>query len=377
MSDQLAAHEKTAFAILHTVLKDGRVERDSLRVLVASRGGDLGRDYIRLRDLGFVEEVDRRAGFLRRLFGAKPVRMVGLTAKGLALAAEAGLVDVPEAASGVVAPVAVAGAAPLPEVVEPVAEVGGAPVPEMAAPLAEAGVAPVAGDAAEAVTGSGAVGAADALEVADEAIGDAAAPVVEAAEGVEAAAVGAAPMEAAVAPAAAAARPRPAPRFTPADFTEAVGGAPVDDGLALPEGDRLDGLAELLALQGFELMPAGRLLAAHRWAEGFADADVALEVLVVSVAHAARLDRTGTARLDREAMLAVVDAVGGTLAQLVAEGALVADQVEESLATMRVFVRGEDGAEAALAALLDDPLRGLAPPAICPEGVWVPADDGE
>ena len=76
-------------------------------------------------------------------------------------------------------------------------------------------------------------------------------------------------------------------------------------------------------------------------------------------------------------MLAVVDAIGAALGPLVAEDALGAPQLAESLETMRVFVTGGAGADAAIAALLDDPLRGLAPPAICPEGVWVPADDGE
>jgi len=132
-------------------------------------------------------------------------------------------------------------------------------------------------------------------------------------------------------------------RYGMADFTEAVGGAPVEDAPPLPEGERLDGLAELLGLVGFELMPAGRLLAAHRWVEGFGDADVALEVLVVSVAHAARLHATGTARLEVGAMLAVVDAIGAALGPLVAEDALGAPQLAESLETMRVFVTGGAG----------------------------------
>lgn len=338
MSDQLAPHEKTAFATLAAVLKDGRVERDSLRVLVASRGGDLGRDYIRLRDLWLVEEVEQRPGFFRRLFGAKPKRMVGLTPKGMALAAGAVAVG----AAGEAAVDLVAEAAALPAV----------------------DTAPV-GPALEDIRRSVDTGAATFAE-------DAPLPAVAQVAAPEAAAVPIAAEPAVEVP-----RPRPAPRFTPADFTEAVGGAPVDEGLSLPEGDRLDGLAELLALLGFELMPAGRLLAAQRWAEGFADADVALEVLVVSVAHAARLDRTGTAHLDRTAMLAVLEGVGGTLAQLVAEGALVAEQVDESLATMRIFLGGEAEGAVALEVLLNDPLRGLAPPALCPEGVWVPADTGE
>lgn len=320
MPDQLAPHEKASFAVLSAVLAEtGEVERDSLRVLVASRGGELGRDYVRLRDLGFVEEVEVRPGFLRRLFGAQAKRMVRLTARGVALAQPEA---VPEAA--------------------------------MAAQAVEAGpVAVAVGEAALSVTEEVAVAPPTVAVRMDAA--ETAAPTL------------------AMAPALVLSQRR----FTPADFTEAVGGAPVEDAPPLPEGERLDGLAELLGLVGFELMPAGRLLAAHRWVEGFGDADVALEVLVVSVAHAARLHATGTARLEVGAMLAVVDAIGAALGPLVAEDALGAPQLAESLETMRVFVTGGAGADAAIAALLDDPLRGLAPPAICPEGVWVPADDGE
>lgn len=310
VSDQLAPHERSVFATLSAVLaEEGAVERDSLRVLVASRGGDLGREYIRLRDLGFVQEVETRPGFFARLFGAKAKRLVSLTARGRELAGLA--VAVPEAAVAV----------PEPEVAAPVAE-----------PVAEAAVeGPVVEPVAEPVV----------------------APAVRAA-----------------------AKRQKKPRVTVADFTESVGGAPVDEAVALPEGERLDGLAETLGLMGFELMPAGRLLAAHRWAAGFADADVVLETLVVAVAHAARLDRTGTARLDQAAMAGVVDAVGAALGPLVAEGALGAAQLDESLGAMRAFLRGDAAADGAVAALLDDPLRGLAPPAICPEGVWIPADDG-
>lgn len=317
MPDQLAPHEKTAFGVLSVVLtRQGPVERDSLRVLVASRGGDLGRDYLRLRDLGFVEEVEVRPGFLRRLFGAKPKRMVRLTARGVELAARlAGEAVAGEL--GAVAEAVVEGA------VMPAVEAVTAPEPE-AVSVPEAVTAPAA--------------------------------------------------EAAAAPAAAVPVTR---RYTPADFTEALGGSPVEDAPALPEGERLEGLAELLGLMGFELMPAGRLLAVHRWAEGRADAEVALEVLLASVAHAVRLDRTGTARLDPGAMLAVIDTVGAALGQFVAEDALGAGPLAESLASMRAFVTGGAAAEGAIALLLEDPLRGLAPPAICPEGVWVPADDGE
>jgi hypothetical protein len=327
VSDQLAPHEKASFAVLSAVLTEqGEVDRDSVRVLVASRGVDLGRDYIRLRDLGLVEEVDARPGFLRRLFGAKAKRLVRLTERGMALARPE---DAPIAAVAVKA----------------------------GDPVERGGADPSAPEAVGEVVVAASVEAA----VAPEAVVAAAVPETAAPAGTVQAQTLVLSQR----------------RFTPADFTEAVGGAPMEDAPALPEGERLDGLAELLGLIGFELLPAGRLLAAHRWAEGFGDADVALEVLVVSVAHAARLNATGTARLEVGAMLAVVDAIGAALGHLVAEDALTAPQLAESLETMRVFVAGGAGAEAAIAALLDDPLRGLAPPAACPEGVWVPADDGE
>jgi hypothetical protein len=83
MSLKLAPHEMTAFDILAGILVErGPVDRDALRVLVSARGGELGRDYIRLRELGLVEEVEVRPGMFRRFFGARTTRLVSLTLTG-------------------------------------------------------------------------------------------------------------------------------------------------------------------------------------------------------------------------------------------------------------------------------------------------------
>lgn len=90
MLDNLPWHQHTAFLLLASVLiEHGPQERDALRVRVATHGGQLGRDYVRFRDLGLVEEIESRPGVLRRLLGAKSKQLVHLTERGRFLAVTA------------------------------------------------------------------------------------------------------------------------------------------------------------------------------------------------------------------------------------------------------------------------------------------------
>lgn len=329
VSEQLAPHEQTAFGILASILIErDHVERDALRVLVASKGGAIGREYMRLRGLGLIEEISIQPNFLRRLFGAKAKTQVRLTEKGRKLANQT--------------------------------TEGTTPSSDLLVAQAQAANPDLQKTAVDEQTLSDGV---DALRH------EATLPAVQ-------------EIDPAMAPDAAARTPAKlgeakakltAPkRFAPADYTDVLGGQADDSSFTLTGSERLDGLAELLGLMGFEITPAGNLLAANRWADGYSDPEVALEVLVISVAHAARLNRTGTARLDRNAMLSFLDAVGETMSSLVSEGHLTAAQVTESLETMRSFLQTNDRSQAAIDDLLSDPLRGMAPPAILPDEVWVP-----
>lgn len=161
------------------------------------------------------------------------------------------------------------------------------------------------------------------------------------------------------------------------DFTETLGGAPLEAPAATDDPVRLEGLAEMLGLIGFEITPAGQLLAGRRWTEGRRDSEVALEILLVAVAHAARLDTQGMAHLDRATARLFFAEVEKEFAQLAAAGELSADYLSQTLATVEAILGTPDEAEALLAAIIADPLLGAAPPAICPDDFYQPTDNAK
>ena len=331
MSQKLAPNEDKAFGILASILiEQEHVERDALRILVASKGGTIGRDYMRLRELGLIEEFTIRPSFLRRLFGAKAPLLVRLTEEGRKLATPT--LDREPVTTG-----------PLVAV-----ELDAVQVPQeiTAEQQTEAVEAPALQREETAST-------AQEIDPEVPAEPDSSATV----DTVEAAA-----------------KYPPPKRFALTDYTDVIGGQAEDSSFTFEGSERLDGLTELLGLMGFEMTPAGNLMAANRWAEGYSDADVALEVIVSSVAHAACLDQTGTARLDQGAMMACLDSVEATMSSFVSEGHLTASQLTESMQVMRGVIQADDRALDAVNELLSDPLRGMAPPAMLPEEVWVASE---
>ncbi|MBK5922505.1 hypothetical protein CCR90_01665, partial [Rhodovulum sulfidophilum] len=69
--------------------EEGPFGRDLLLVRARGRGLEVSRPLGRLKDLGLVEEIERKPSVLRRLFGAKPEALLRPTAAGLALGSEA------------------------------------------------------------------------------------------------------------------------------------------------------------------------------------------------------------------------------------------------------------------------------------------------
>lgn len=334
MNAQLAPNEDRAFSVLAGILIEReQVERDALRVSVASKGCTIGREYMRLRELGLIEEFTIRPSFLRRLFGAKPSLLVRLTEEGRNLASPT-LDREPATTGPLVALELDADQVPQEITVEQQTVAVEAPTLQQE-------------DTASTTQGID-------PEAVPEPVASAEANLADAAS-----------------------KYPPPKRFALTDYTDVIGGQAEDSSFALDGSERLDGLAELLGLMGIEMTPAGNLLAANRWTEGYTDADVALEVIVSSVAHAARLDQTGTARLDQSAMMACLESVESTMSSLVSEGHLTAAQLTESLQAMRGFIQADDRAVDAINELLSDPLRGMAPPAMCPEEVWVATDEEE
>lgn len=165
-------------------------------------------------------------------------------------------------------------------------------------------------------------------------------------------------------------KPAAPPRFTPSDFTETLGGAPLETRFQIPDSDRLDGLTESVGLFGFDLTEAGKLLAVNRWAQGQTDTQVALEIVTTALAHAVRLDASGTTTLDRETALGLADRIREAFAVFVSEGLLGAEDLTEAADQMTRFI-AEPTPASGLDAYLLDALRGMAPPAICPEGIYL------
>lgn len=151
---------------------------------------------------------------------------------------------------------------------------------------------------------------------------------------------------------------------------------PEEEELPQSTADRLDGLAELIGLMGFALTAAGRSLAVSRWADMRPDGEVALEIVVTCIAHAAR-GGAGPRLHPRRTMLLIED-IERVFAGLVAEGALAAPEMDLALRRMREFVALGD-ADADLHDYLSDPVRGLVTPATAPEHVFrrIPGQTGE
>ncbi|MBC2835130.1 hypothetical protein [Paragemmobacter straminiformis] len=300
LSQQEAALLDTLAALLPG---DTRMEKDALRVLVGSKGFEMGRNYLNLRSYGVVEEQETAPGFFRRLIGAQPKHYVALTQTGRDRAKPSENVPTVEGSA----------AAPDPE-------------PRLTSP------------AQSTLDGK-----------------------AEAAKRTKA-------------PAKAGNRQRPPARPRLDDFTETLGGAPRQEVAPLRDPIRLEGLAEMLGLTDFQLTPAGQMLAERRWAEGRRDSEVALEILLVAVAHAVRLDDVGMARLDRDVVKLFFAEVEKDFAHLVSAGELSGTYLAQSVGSALAMLGPDKAAQAQLSAILEDPLLGAAPPATCPDEFFLPED---
>jgi hypothetical protein len=148
------------------------------------------------------------------------------------------------------------------------------------------------------------------------------------------------------------------------------GGAPIENEYTVSASSRLDGLAELVGLLGFELTRGGRLLAENRWAKGQSDVEVSLEIFSASLARAARLKLTATLDLDMDAVVHLIEAIREMFRPFVRESMLDEQNLTSAMTMMRGFVVGAI-ALPEVEHYLADPLRGLAPLAICPENIFL------
>lgn len=287
-------------SVLVEILADGKeVERDELRVKVASRGIELGRAYFRLFERGLILERDLKPGFFKKLLGSKAGRFVSLSPTAVEFfdAKKAYLDD---------------------------AEVRSAEV-ETAPP-------------ARTQRGS------DAVEVR--------------------------PIEPPSVTAEVSAPQISQRRFSPTDYTEEIGGTPDDPLMDQSDNELIQGLTELLSLLGFELTPAGRLLAGARTAANVSEAEIALEILVAAVAHASRLALMGTVKIAEGPARSQIAEINKVFSHFVEEQALAQSVLDAAVKNMSAFVALTEQS-ASLDAYLADAMRGLAPPAVCPDEMFI------
>ncbi|MFC2966905.1 hypothetical protein [Acidimangrovimonas pyrenivorans] len=352
---QLDRAEFDLLAVIRQIhATQGPVERSALSVTARGQGVEVARPLVRLKQLGLVEEFERRPSFFKRLFGARPMVMLRPTVAAEAVEGPAGAPPAEVAAAPEAAPEpaeAPATEAPVPP----------AAVPETVQEAVPQAPAPAAGLAAAAP-----------LDAAPEKVTPAApapAPVADAAAPAEA------PADDDVAPRAApprpvAARRRPAPRrVSNADYTEDLGGVPMDDaGPTLSAGvdpEILDGLREMLGVLGMELTLAGEALIGDRMAKGVAAGEALSQVVLFAFAHAVRASAAsddGAAEMPKLSEYAVE--VMRELEKLRDAGAIEDARFEADMRQLWAMVQ-DDPAQAET--LLADPVGGAAPPALLPE----------
>lgn len=351
--------EAELFILLVELLGDQRLERNALRVLAGARGHELGRPFRHLCQQGLIEEIRVRPGFFARLFGGRETLWVHVTDYGQRVAAELAASRQAETVAELppqdIAPISVPEPLPehLPEPLPEPAEIAApAPQPLAKAPEAALDLPPQIAE----------------FQIAEPEIAEPHVVEPEVVEPEVAAPEVAAP-DLPPAPPVPAPPPQRKRRFTPSDFTETLGGTPMDTGFQIPGSDRLEGLSESLSLLGFELIDAGKLLAVTRWAQGQGDSDVALEIVTTALAHAMRLDATGTTQVDRAAASALVTRVTEAFAAYVSEGLLAPDSLTEARGRMAGFLEETGGLS--VDAYLADPHRGMAPTAVCPDDIYL------
>ena len=112
--------ERAELELLNVIAQFGEIDRDSLSVEARGKGLEVGRPLVRLKEKGLVEEHEHRPFFLSRMFGAKVVMKLRLSAAAQALLAPAPQQD----------------PAPAPDTPEPAALPEATPVPEAAPEIA-------------------------------------------------------------------------------------------------------------------------------------------------------------------------------------------------------------------------------------------------
>lgn len=337
----------------------GPILRTTLSVVGRGRGLDVARSLGRLKTLGLVEEYEKRPFVLLRLFGARPTNWLRPVAP--AVPAE---VKAEEVQGEVEAPTVSLAPTPLPEIPvdAPVAAVAEVVIPE-APPVIAQPVIAVPEDKAP-----------------DLRVPEFAAPEPLSAQPVTAPVV---PAPEAVAPEVAPVTEvpppvtRPVPPARPARlplnaYTDEIGGQPMAVAPAVDlDPELLEGLHEMLELLGMEVTIAGDALIGNRVSRGALAGEALLQVVVFAFAHAARYDILSGSPVPADDLHAYGQALVRELEKLRDAGEIRAEPFDRDIGLVLTLAdkAAGDSRAALIEELLADPVGGIAPPALLPEGL--------
>lgn len=345
----------------------GPILRTTLSVVGRGRGLDVARSLGRLKTLGLVEEFEKRPFFLLRLFGARPTSWLRPVSppevKDPAKDPVAGPVEIPAETPVQPPVVAVAEVAPpQPEIV----------APEIAAPEVSAVKAPAEPEVAAPDVRVPEFAAPEPLSASPVVLTPEAAPVA----GVAPPPVVPAPVvPTPVAPTPVAPPARPV-RLAPNAYTDEIGGQPLAVAPAVEiDPELLEGLHEMLELLGMEITVAGDALIGNRMSRGALAGEALLQVVVFAFAHAARYDLLSGSPVPAEDLREYGQALVRELEKLREAGEIRPEAFDRDMALVLALAdkTGTDDTgtsrPALIEELLSDPVGGIAPPALLPEGL--------
>jgi hypothetical protein len=387
----------------------GPIDRNLLSVVARGRGLEVARPLARLKNLGLVEEFERKPFFLKRLFGARPVALLRpVVPDQPATSAEETPVAFPTSPlsdAPSLLPDPSVDTAPMAtpqsfEAVEPAAELAAEPgvaepgvyvppvyeAPIYQPPVVEAPVAaPSPADEAPAPPEAFALppeSAADPVET--EALRTPRAPLIDLEDGDEldmsdfALPLDGPEAETLPEPPAEDAGPVPARpvakaprRAMPIGYTDEIGGIAQDFDVAqqMPalSPELMDGLHEVLGGVGMELTMAGEALIGDRMAKGASAGEALSQVVLFAFAHAVRYDAASEGEVKALGLNEYAVEVMRELEKLRDAGEIGEQCFEDDMRRLWGIV--EDTPEGAGYAedLLLDPVGGAAPPALLPE----------
>ncbi|OLS52849.1 hypothetical protein [Rhodovulum sulfidophilum] len=372
--------------------EEGPFGRDLLLVRARGRGLEVSRPLGRLKDLGLVEEIERKPSVLRRLFGAKPEALLRPTASGLALGSEAMASEMTATAEAQPEAVTETGTGPdtgtapqtgteteapalTPETpretVDETTRETAARAPATAVPSPAPAPAPSPAPAPVAPAPRAEPPAPPAPRPAPPAEPPVSAPPVKAAPPTPRGEPTAPATPVADADAAPLPMPRRAKPRNVKGYTEELGGSPVAAKTVPLRHDvdpaMMENLREALAVIGIEMTFAGEALIADRMGRGASIGEALSQVVLFAFAHAVAEDARAGEQLQALGLTDYAVDVIAEFERLRDAGEIDGDRLEEDMRRLWTLVGDSPDRLRLAEELLQDPVGGLTPPALLPE----------